>query len=324
MFRTLVVPLDGSQLAELALPFAVQLAQASHARVVLMQAVPARLPGLLDRGGTDGIEPAASVEARQYLCNTAQSLSAQEISVDIALPHGRPTEKILETMSAFQADGVVMTTHGRTGFDHLLHGSVTEAILARSNVPVFVVHTRPGQAPAPTFPFARARLLVPQDGSEYDAAALGAALEMLGPQGEIVLVMVARPPEHVVLDDTRRRVLAYLDQQVEAVTLQVRDYLAGVAAPLRNSSSPISVKIDVRIGDPARGIAMAALDTQADLIVMATHGRTGIERAVVGSVAGTVLRTACTPVVLVHPCTPTSDGGIEQPEVGVLGPIPTF
>ena len=90
--------------------------------------------------------------------------------------------------------------------------------------------------------------------------------------------------------------LAYLDQQEEALKREAREYLAGVAEPLRNGPTPLNVKIDVRLGDPASGIAMAALDTQADLIVMATHGRTGIQRAMLGSVAGTVLRTACTPV----------------------------
>ena len=218
-----------------------------------------------------------------------------------------------------------MTTHGRTGFDHLLHGSVTEAILARSNVPVFAVYARPGQAPAPTFSPANARLLVPQNGSEYDAPALRAAIDMLGPGGEIVLVTIAPSPEHVLRDDSGRHVLAYLDQQEEALTREAREYLAGVAEPLRTGPSPINVKTDVRVGDPASGIAMAALDKHADLIVMATHGRTGIKRAVLGSVAGTILRTVATPVVLVHPSVPTPpEVGIEQPVSEELGTLPTF
>ena len=106
----------------------------------------------------------------------------------------------------------------------------------------------------------------------------------------------------------RRQVVAYLDQQEEARTREVRDYLNTVAEPLQNGASPVNVRIDVRLGDPVSGIAMGALDAQADLIVMATHGRTGISRAVLGSVAGTVLRTAATPVVLVRP-SPASGGG---------------
>jgi nucleotide-binding universal stress UspA family protein len=257
----------------------------------------------------------------------AESVSGQVDSVSTAVLHGDPTDKILEAIDAFKADGVVMTTHGRTGFDHLLHGSVTEALLARSNVPVFVVYSRPGQMAAPPFSLERARLLVPQNGSEYDAPALQAAVDMLGFHGQIVLMTVVTPPEHVIFDESGRHVLAYLDQQEEALARKAREFLTGVAEPLREGQAPIDVKIDVRLGDPASGIALAALDTQADLIVMATHGRIGIQRAVLGSVAGTVLRTACTPVMLVHPnIAPPPEKVIEAAaaDEGTFGPIATF
>jgi nucleotide-binding universal stress UspA family protein len=255
----------------------------------------------------------------------ADSLSGQVFAVEVAVPYGRPADKILETVDAYQADGVVMSTHGRTGVDHLLHGSVTEGILARSHVPVFVVYARPGEAEAPAFAPDSARLLVPQNGSEYDAPALKAAVEMLGPRGEIVLVMVATPPDHVVQDYTGRFVLAYLDQQEEAITREARDYLMAVAEPLRKLPLPINIKVDVRLGEPANGIVMAAVDTQADVIVMATHGRTGITRAMLGSVAGQVLRAASTPVVLVHPSRAESDdAGIPMPVSDAIGAVPTY
>jgi nucleotide-binding universal stress UspA family protein len=200
-----------------------------------------------------------------------------------------------------------------------------EALLARSSVPVFVVYARPGQVPPPPFTPTNARVLVPQNGSEYDAPTLRAAMDMLGPGGEIILVTIAPTPEHVVADDSGRHVVAYLDQQEEALTREARDYLAGVAAPLRSGPTPIHVTTDVRVGDPANGIAMAALDKHADLVVMATHGRTGIKRAVLGSVAGAVLRTVATPVVLVHPgVPPPAEVGIERPVSAQLGPVPTL
>jgi nucleotide-binding universal stress UspA family protein len=324
MFRTLVVPLDGSQLAERAVPYAIRLAQSSHARLVLMQAVLAPPTAALD-ADWERLQLEAIAEARAYLAHVAEDMSGQLTAVEIATPYGRAADKILQTIDTYQADGLVMSTHGRTGFDHLLHGSVTEAILARCDVPVFVVYARPGQAPAPPFSPANARLLVPQNGSEYDAPALQLAREMLGPRGDIVLVTVAPTPEHVLHDDSGRHVVAYLDQQEEALTREAREYLAQVAEPLGKGPAPINVKVDVRVGDPVSGIAIAALDTQADLIVMATHGRTGIKRAVLGSVAGTVMRTVDTPVVLVHPrVPPPQDVGVEQPALGAFGAVPTF
>jgi nucleotide-binding universal stress UspA family protein len=147
-------------------------------------------------------------------------------------------------------------------------------------------------------------VLVPQDGSEYDAPALHAALKMLGLRGEIVLVTVIAPPGRIMREEFGHA-LAYVDQQEEADRLRARDYLNKIAAELRDRPLPIQVKVDVRVGDPASSIAMAAIEESAELIIMATHGRTGLRRAVFGSVAGTVLRTGPTPVLLVHPtCAP--------------------
>lgn len=324
MLRTLVVPLDGSPLAERAIPYAIGLAQASHAWLVLMQAM--MPPPLVSLEGVDWErqQREAIGEGRQYLASMAESLAGQVSGVAIATPYGRAVDKIVETIAAFDADGVVMATHGRTGFAHLLYGSVTEGLLARSSVPVFVVYARPGEPPAPPFSAVRARVLVPMDGSAYDDAALRTAFNMVGPGGELVLVTVATPPEHVERD-TNGRVLAYLDQQEEARTREAREYLSEMAQHAQSSTLARPVKVDVRIGDPASGIAMAAIDNQTQLIVMATHGRTGLRRAVFGSVAGSVLRTGTTPVVLVHPAPPQPPtAGVEQP-IGVeVGPVPTF
>jgi nucleotide-binding universal stress UspA family protein len=302
------------------------MAQAWRARLVLMQAVLAPPSASLDGADWERIQVEAVVEARAYLEDMAESMSGQVAAVEIASPYGRPTQTILETIDALQADGVIMTTHGRTGLSHLLHGSVTEAILASSNVPVFVVSTRSGDAPAPGFSPLSARLLVPQDGSPFDGAARDAALDMLGPRGEIVLVAVVAPPEHVEMDATGRHVLAYLDEQEEALTREARVYLAAVAETLRKRPGPVVVKTDVQLGDPAFGIATAVFKTRADLIVMATHGRTGLRRALAGSVAGDVVRTVSIPVVLVHPTpTPKPNGTrIRQPVFEAIGPVPTF
>ena len=237
-----------------------------------------------------------------------------------------PPKRSSKTIAAFQADGVVMTTHGRTGFDHLLYGSVTEAFWPGATSRCSRCTPARARRRRRRFHPRNARLLVPQNGSEYDAPALcGRRSTCLGP-GERSSWSRYRPsPEHVLRDDSGRHVLAYLDQQEEALTREAREYLAGVAEPLRTGPSPINVKTDVRVGDPASGIAMAALDKHADLIVMATHGRTGIQRAVLGSVAGTILRTVATPVVLVHPSVPTPpEVGLEQPVSEELGTLPTF
>ncbi len=296
MFSTLVVPLDGSELAERALPYAVRFAAERGGRLVLVRAALGPPPSGLD---WERQQLAVMDEATAYLAGVAEKV-ATRVPVTSAPVYGHAADEILAAVGQFEADSVVMATHGRTGLAHLLYGSVAEAVLARSPVPVFVVHARPGEAAAPPFNSASARVMVPLDGSAFAEAALPAALEIVGDAGELVLASVAEPPDHVERDE-RGRVLAYLDQQEEAITRDTFDYLRRIQAKLKRERPDLHVTVDVRIGDPATGIATAEIARGADLVVMATHGRTGLRRAVLGSVAGTVLATGSVPVLLASP-----------------------
>jgi nucleotide-binding universal stress UspA family protein len=289
VFNTLLVPLDGSELAERALPYAVRLAAERGGRLVLTRAALAPPPSGLDweRQQMEVME-----EARAYLSVVAEKL-ATRVPVTTAPVYGHAPDAIIAAVEQFSPDSIVMATHGRTGLAHLLHGSVAEAVLTRSPVPVFVVFARPGEAAAPPFASASARILVPLDGSEFAETALPVALEIVGAAGELVLSTVAPAPDHVELDDYGH-VRAYLDQQETAVRREALEYLRGVEAQLKQRRPELHFALDVRIGDPAPGIAMAEIACAADLVVMATHGRTGLRRAVLGSVAGAVLtRVAC-------------------------------
>jgi nucleotide-binding universal stress UspA family protein len=296
MFSTLVVPLDGSELAERALPYAVRFAAERSGRLVLVRAALGPPPSGLD---WERQQLTALAEANAYLAGVAEKV-ASHVPVRTAPVYGHPADEILAVVRQFDADSIVMATHGRTGLAHLLYGSVAEAVLARSPVPVFVVHARPGEAPAPPFNSASARVMVPLDGSAFAEAVLPAALEIVGDAGELVLTSVAAPPDRVERDE-RGHVRAYLDQQEEGITREAFDYLRRIQAKLRQQRPELHVTLDVRLGDPAAGIAIAEVARGADLVVMATHGRTGLRRAMKGSVAGAVLATGSVPVLLVSP-----------------------
>jgi nucleotide-binding universal stress UspA family protein len=302
MLRTLVVPLDGSELAEHALPYAVRLAESHRGRLILMRAVVAPPSTRLDGVDWEQLQLEALEEASGYLSGVAQTI--QRVRVETAVRYGSTVDNILDTVAQFEADGVVMATHSRTGLSHLLSGSVTEAVLAGSSVPVFAVRALPGAPSQASFEPAAARLLVPLDGSDFDEPALRTAVQALGAWGEITLVRVVQPPDHVERDDTGRPI-AYLDQQEEGRTRVARDYLNAIARDLRHQVPPNRVRVDVRVGEPADGIAMAAAAAASDVIVMATHARTGLRRAVIGSIAGAVMRRSLTPVLLVHPQAPS-------------------
>jgi len=296
MFRTLIVPLDGSEQAERALPYAVRLAVAHAGRVVLVRAALGPPPSGQD---WEHQQTAAVAEANVYLNDVARKV-ATRLPVATSVPYGHAAEQILASIAEFGADAIVMTTHGRTGLAHLMHGSVAEAVLAQASVPVLLLHARPGESVSPPFDLSSARILVPLDGSSRSEAAVPVAATMLGIAGELVLMTVVEPPERVHRDESGR-VIAYLDQQEETVRQTALDYLTGVAAAVKKDNPDLHVTSDVRVGAPTDSILMAEVERAADLVVMATHGRTGMQRVVKGSVAGEVVRGGHAPVLLVPP-----------------------
>jgi nucleotide-binding universal stress UspA family protein len=116
----------------------------------------------------------------------------------------------------------------------------------------------------------------------FSESALSTAVDFLGLAGELVLTRV-------------------VDRQEESPTSEAREYLEGVAQRLRETYPGIHVSTEVRHGEPAGSLALAAIERGADLVVMATHGRTGVRRSIMGSVAGGVLRIGGTPLLLVGP-----------------------
>jgi nucleotide-binding universal stress UspA family protein len=299
MFRSLVVPLDGSALAERALPYAARLAEAGRGRLILVRVALPPTWAPLDAVDWTQLQAEAIEEAEEYIERIAAPLRSR-MPITTRVASGRAAPVILEVVSDCAADGIVMATHGRTGLAHLVAGSVAEALLAHATEPVFLVHARPGEASPPTFNPAMARAMVPLDGSSFAENALHTAVDFVGTNGELVLVSVVEQPEHVQRDDSGRAI-AYLDQQEESLTRDARAYLLDMRGRLLHEDPSLHVGIDVRVGAPAEGIISAAADRVADVVIMASHGRTGVRRALLGSVTGDVLREGTTPVLVVHP-----------------------
>jgi nucleotide-binding universal stress UspA family protein len=283
MLKKILVPLDGSELAERALGFATALSIPTAAHLVLVRAVTTHpLPG------TDaaGRQMHALAEAEAYLGQVAAGLAARGFVVETATPYGeRPAEWILEEADIRKVDVIAMTTHGRTGPGRWLFGSVAEEVVSRAPIPV-LLHRAWDSKQRQLLLEDRPRLLVPLDTSTFAEMALqvGAALaDDLG--GELVLVSV----ETTAPD------------RATGPSVNLNEYLQGVGSALEERWPQLVSSSLVEFGDPAVGIAAAAERTRAALVVMATHGRTGIARAALGSVSGQVLEHGSTPLLLVHP-----------------------
>jgi nucleotide-binding universal stress UspA family protein len=286
MLKHVLVPLDGSPLAESALPYAEVLARRTGAALTLVRAT---------RHASGPAQVRAIEEAEGYLTDLATSLGDRGVTAEAAVPYGSPSTWIVEEVGLRKIDLIVMATHDRTGPDRWLHGSVAEAVVRHSGVPVFVVRAADGMRPTERLDQPAPVLVVPLDGSRFSEAALPVACDLAGALGaRLVLVGVVPSPGQLVAGEGA--VVTYVGEDFQALAEDTRMYLSDVAR--RITPSPEWVMCT---GDAATEIAAEAQAQGAAAIVMATHGRTGLARSLFGSVAGQTMHQGATPVVLIRP-----------------------
>jgi nucleotide-binding universal stress UspA family protein len=292
MYHTILVPLDGSTFSERALPMATTLAHTMSAQMILVRAASASV-----FPGADPTEAQCQAvdEAQAYLSTLASGLSVQGLSVEVAVPYEDAAEGILLEIDLHSADLVVMCTHGRSGLGRWIYGSVAEQVLARSPAPVLLVHPSGEVATLGPEP-AQASMLVPLDGSAFAETALpyAAALALVF-GGTLLLVRAVTPP----VTPSSYPGLGLVQKSSEEEQREAKTYLEEVAQRLR--SDGLSVQTVVREGWPADIIAYLGATLGPRMIVMATHGRTGVVRLLLGSVALEVVRRSSLPVLLVRP-----------------------
>jgi nucleotide-binding universal stress UspA family protein len=287
-FDTILVPLDGSPLAERALPYAEMLALAragDPGHIVLVR--------VLEEDDTEA-------EASEYLVAIAERLRKRGLESEIDTARGKPGGEIVAEVGRRGAETVVMATHGRSGLGRWVYGSVAESVLDRAAVPVLLARAW-AEAP-PTTQSVRG-VLVPLDGSPFAEAALplAAAFASNRVDTELHLQQIVQPVQSLFTSWAPGVVYSDLDMATDLNA--ARTYLKDVVERLeRELGVPASqAVIHALVGLPADTIVQTAREQRCDLIVMATHGHTGVARVVLGSVADAVLRGGSTPVLLVRP-----------------------
>jgi len=284
-YRTILVALDGSLLAERALPFARRLAVGTGACLVLARAVTAR---------TDRPDPDAEGEAEAYLKRIVRQERGHG-RTHLAVLAGEPAPALLAYARSRAADLVVMATHGRSGLGRWLYGSVADAVLRGSELPVLLVPAGGGTGEAVAAGGRPGRVLVALDGSHAALAALAPARALAAALGwRLLLLRAVEPPSGALYRPPVRKELFH----PEVALAGARRYLRGVAATLLPGTAGVDV-LAVQ-GAAAPSILAAAQETGADLVVMATHGRGGLARAALGSVAAETLHRATVPLMLVR------------------------
>jgi nucleotide-binding universal stress UspA family protein len=296
----ILIPLDGSPLAEQALPCATMLAQKLPAELVLLRAVslPTDIREILDQNGVLIEAPLKQLdtEAHDYLDQVAGQLKKTGLRVHPVVRHEPAAEAIVDYAENAGVQQIIMATHGYSGISRWTHGSVAERVLQLARVPLFLVRAQGEERIVSRGPWACRRILVPLDGSTMAEQVLPPlTLVAQAFEAETILFQVSRVqvpglvtgdwylPVQDALETARQEAQAYLDRVADG--LRAQDVKAGTA---------------MRVGQVADSIIDHARINQVDLIAMCTHGRTGLVRWALGSVADRVLRASHVPIFLVR------------------------
>jgi len=292
--KPIIVPLDGSDLSETALPYAVVLAKATQAGLLLVtvwegaeEILASTLPELADDLFKRGEE-----HYEGYLTGVARTIQAQGVKTEAQVIVGHPVGEILKLVRERDASMLALSTHGRSGLSRWVYGSVAGKLIRESNVPTLLVGPRLLEAKAPP---AITRILVPLDASELSETALAPAVDLAGALGaDLVLAQVLNWATHAFVFGVPDIDTAMIDREL---TKASEEYLARVKSGLQTKRS---VKTRVLRGMAADALIELVENEQVGLVVMATHGRAGIARTALGSVADRMTQGPA-PVLLVRP-----------------------
>jgi nucleotide-binding universal stress UspA family protein len=288
MLKIVLTPLDGTPESASILPLASTLSRAVGARLRLLRVVPENRP--LRASTPDPIREAADDLERV----SAELQKESGLVVATAVRQGEPSAQIVEEILASATDMVVMATHGRSGLQRAIIGSVAERTLVASPVPVLL--QRPGGKRVKVIK----TLLVPVDGSPGGALALGAAAALARSTRARIVVLQVVVPLGILLARSGAMVQTYYDPAWDDEALSsARSYVTGLASHLQRDGLDAEGRVAEGL-EVVETIDDTAEHAEADVIVMSTHALTGAARAVLGSVADAVVRTAGHPVLLVR------------------------
>ena len=295
----IVLPLDGSPVAERALPYAEALATLMGAPLHVVRVIDPLQPGsplgnllAVDALALDIWLEGERVAAREYLEHLQGDVQTRQLPVSVERLEGPTVDALLAATRP--GDLLVMATHGRGGPARWFLGSTAEAVLRRATVPILLVRADATVPAQPGF----SRIVVPLDGSERAEEALPMARNLANLMHiPVHLVTVMHVSGIMALD---LAVAAFnadrLENDIIELSIEAERHIAHACDELE--AAGIVPTTDVLHGEP--GLSIVNATQPGDLIVMTTHGRSGPARWMLGSVAETVLRHSPVPVLLLR------------------------
>ncbi len=301
----ILVPMDGTEVSEGILPWVARIAGQADARLILLTAVdpsgidyPPTGPSTQPDWGTfrNQVEDNSRTHAQNALQAEVEWLRVRGVSAEGRATLGNPAEEIVRVSEDEGCGLIAMSTHGRNLIGRSIMGSVTDRVLHSANVPVLTI--TPDQAKIYQEEGTTLNtVVVPLDGSELAELALPYAEELATVLSlEVLLVRVART-EHPSFSYSE--FAGRMPDFASALVGEAARYLEAVSMGLRNRG--LNVRRQVLRGAPAPALLDLARETPRNLIAMTTHGRSGLTRWMMGSVAETLIRGSGDPVLVVRP-----------------------
>ncbi|KYH27506.1 universal stress protein [Halalkalicoccus paucihalophilus] len=295
LYDHVLVPVDGSDEATHAARRGLELARQFGATVDVLHVVGRKTLRLTETAD----ERRRLRERGERVLDEIEELASElDQPVTTELTEGTPASRIGEYAEERNADLVVIGRQGVTGLGKRLLGGVTEGVLATSDVPVFVVPH--GDRTTEDEDADYARVLLPTDGSENATAAARHAATVARTYGSTVHVLnvvdLQASGGLFSAGGLEREFVERLESEGQEAIEEVADEVAGTASGVEVRTA---VERTTSFEGAAAGIHEYVTDNDIDLVVMGSHGRSNLQRQVIGSVASTVLRTVDVPVVVV-------------------------
>jgi nucleotide-binding universal stress UspA family protein len=290
MFKKVLLPLDGSALAERVLPLAGKIVRTGGGKLILFRVVPYITVLAADPMLYEEMNRMGEDEALAYLRQVKEE-GDPALAIEVVCEVGSAAESILQYAQDQDVDLIIMSSHGRSGISRWVYGSVAERVLSQAPCPILIANA--GQVP---WGEGAARILVPLDGSQLAEKALEPAQELAQDLGlEIHLLSVMTAGHSLREVSTSRDPLSGMEGEE---LKKAQDYLAGQSSKIKDV--PVQTSVKLAAASVAETIIEYAAEHDIDIIVMSSHGRTGLSRWIYGSVAEKVLRSACCATMIVR------------------------
>jgi nucleotide-binding universal stress UspA family protein len=296
MIKHILVPLDGSTLAEDAIPYAVEMVNVTHARVTLIH--------VIEKNPPENIHGQAHLHTREdaarYLSEIADKYFAPLTAVATHV-HEEPVDKVADSITnhivEYNSDLLIMCSHGNGGVRDMLYGTIAQQIIANKKIPVLVIHPSEDKKPdAPKFK----RLMVPVDGNPEHEQGFDYAVQFARDSGASLQLFLVVPTYQVLQGEQ-----AALGTLLPISTAYMLDELESASETYlynhidRLCKMNVDTNAEVRRGDPVDEIVNYAGENTFDMVIIGTHGKSGARAFWAGSKASRILSRLKTPVLLV-------------------------